>query len=329
MYQPAIQVRSNGLVKYDVWMGESSHKRYNIRESERLPYNGEFSNHARKRLISAIDILIQRNPTKIIYNPISETSHEFNINFITLTVASKINITARQGYDELLSKWLRYMRDKYDLREYVWKAEFQQRGQVHYHVAGNEFIPWQVIRWKWNNLQKKAGLLNDFAREHGHFNPNSTDIHKIEKDQDTLNYISKEIGKNSFEGCKNGYKVCEIYFDKKEKLYVGYVEDGAGSDRWLYMDWNPDLTPHSWDDPAYTLVPAKMEGKIWDASERLKVSRFAELMDTETCNRIGNAIREGKVRRLSMERCDIIKTQKPLELLSNSFLKKYQEYIVN
>lgn len=327
MYVPVIQVRSNSLVKYDAWTGSSTHQRYDFAESERQPYAGGFSPHARKRLMSAIDILIQRNPTRTIYNPISQTEHQFNINFTTLTISSDNLIGARRAYDELLSKWLRYMRDKYDLREYVWKAELQERGQLHYHVCGNQFIPWQVIRWKWNSLQKKAGLLNDYARKNGNFNPNSTDIHAVEKQEDLLGYISKEIGKDSFAGCENGWRVSGVWFDKEAKKYLGWIEDGYMTEQWKYFEWNPDRTPASWPDPKLKLVEVQLDAKAWDASERLKVSRFAEVMDDLTWKRIAEGLRKNKVKKIETERCEVFKTTKPLQLLSDDFLQKYRSYL--
>lgn len=327
MYVPVIQVRSNGLLKYDVWTGSTTHERYDFSQCERSPYDGGFSSHARKRLLSAIDILIQRNPTRKIWNPISETEHDFNINFTTLTISSNTLIGARRGYDELLSKWLRYMRDKYDLREYVWKAELQERGQLHYHVCGNQFIPWQVVRWKWNSLQKKAGLLNDYARQNGNFNPNSVDIHSVEKQEDILGYVSKEISKDTFAGCANGYRVSKVYFDKEVKRYVGWLEDGYMTENWKVFEWEADRTPHSWRDDGFKLVEAKMDAKIWDASERLKVSRFSEQMDQATWDAISAGIRKGQIKQVDADRCEIFKTKTPLKYLSNDFLGKYREYI--
>jgi hypothetical protein len=327
MYRPAIQVRSNGLIKYDVWTGPTLHKRFDFREAIRLQYDGTLTGHARKRLMSAVDIMIQRNPKRRIYNPISETHHDFSISFATLTIASDNLVTAREGYDLLLSKWLRYMRDKYNVREYVWKAELQQRGQLHYHVMCNEFIPWQVLRWKWNSLQKQAGLLNSYARQHGNFNPNSTDIHKVEKEDDILSYISKEIGKTNFYSLANGSAAANVYWDVDNKMYIGNWQEGGENGKWHYGEWDGNRECLSWNKEGMQLVEAKLNGKIWDASERLKVSRFADEMDDETWRNISQAKREGKVREIGTDRCEIFKTNKPLKLLSTKMLENYRQYL--
>lgn len=326
---PAIQVRSNGLIRYDVWTGESKHTRYDFSECEREPYDGSFTDHARKRLMSAIDILIQRNPTRKIWNPISESEHDFSINFITLTIASDIAIGARQGYDLLLSKWIRYMRDKYGMKEYVWKAELQQRGQIHYHILSNCFIPWQVIRWKWNKVQREAGLLDDWAREHHNFNPNSTDIHVMEKLDNVMDYISKEIGKDGFAGMENGYRVSGVWFDKDTQQYIGNWEDGFMSNNWKYGEWKPNLEMKSWPEKGFGLVKHKLDGRIWDAAERLKMKRFSDIIDDATEKIIAAAIRKGGAKKIGADRCEIIKAKNPLSLLSAETLKNYRQYILN
>lgn len=327
MYRPAIQVRSNGLIKYDVWMGSSSYQRFDFQEAARQQYDGTLTAHARKRLISAVDILIQRNPKRWVYNPISETHHEFSINLTTLTIASNRLLSAREAYDTLLVKYLRYMRDKYGLREYVWKAELQERGQIHYHICGNQFVPWQVIRWKWNSLQKQAGLLNDYAREHKNFNPPSTEIKTVEKEEDILGYVSKEIAKTNFYSLANGYAASGVQWDKRNKCYFGYWQEGLGNGPWHYGEWDGNRKCITWEKEGLELVEPKLNGKIWDASELLKISRFADEMDNETWNRIAAAKRAGQVRVIETDKCEIFKTEEPLELLSTPFLKNYRTYI--
>jgi hypothetical protein len=329
MYRPAIQVRSNMLVKYDVWTGPSIHQRFNFREAIRQQYEGTLTAHARKRLMSAVDILIQRNPTRKIYNPISQTEHDFSINFTTLTIASPRLVSAREAYDVLLSRYLRYMRDKYDVREYVWKAELQERGQIHYHLLTNQFIPWQVIKWKWNSLQKQAGLLDDWARQHKNFNPNSTDIHTVEKEEGVLEYISKEIGKTNFYSLANGSAASGVWWDNYAKVYVGNWQDGGEKGQWHYGEWDGDRKCITSAREGMELVEPKLNGKIWDASDALKISRFADEMDDETWSRIAQGKRDGKIKEVAVERCEVFKMAKPLQYLSNNMLKNYREYLSN
>lgn len=312
-----------------MWTGESTVNRFDFEHAARQQYDGTLTAHARRRLLSAVDILIQRNPKREIWNPISNTSHEFSINFITLTVASNTNITAREGYDLLLSKWIRYMRDKYDMREYIWKAELQERGQLHYHITSNTFIPWQVIRWKWNKSQKEAGLLNEYAKKHKNFNPNSVDVHTVEKENDILAYVSKEISKTTWAGIENGGRVKEVIFDKKRQVYTGFAEHDPFSNKWLPYEWDGEGKAVCYNGMGYWLVEAKLDGKVWDASETLKRKRYIDEIDEETFRRIAAAERQGTVRRIGVERCEILKHRDPLILLSPELQKKWREKIMS
>jgi len=139
--------------------------------------------------------MTQASKPKWIFNHISKQYQYHHISFITLTVSAKKNISTRFGYDHLLKPFLGWLRDTKGVKTYVWKLEFQKRGQVHYHITLPDFIDYNEIRKAWNSLQRKAGLLDDYAREHGHFNPNSTDIHAVNNKRNLANYLVKELAK--------------------------------------------------------------------------------------------------------------------------------------
>ena len=88
------------------------------------------------------------------------------------------------------------MRNKHNLRTYIWKAEVQHRGQIHYHITTPSFIHYQTIRDVWNNIQSKAGCLDDYVKEKGHFDANSTDVHEVKHVQDLASYLVKEFCKS-------------------------------------------------------------------------------------------------------------------------------------
>lgn len=191
---PVLQIRKSGLLVYEA--SDPAPPRGN---SDRFsnPYSGTITAGAAKRIKSAVDILLQVSPPRRIFNPISQSTHDFTVSFSTLTVSSKKTIGADEAYKNLLAPWLRYMKSKAGMQNYIWKAELQARGQIHYHLLSNSFIDWKLLRWKWNSLQKKAGYLQEFAREHKHFNPNSTDIHSTKNVQNIEAYLSKYLCKSS------------------------------------------------------------------------------------------------------------------------------------
>lgn len=180
----------------------------------------------------ALDLLVQRSPKQRIWNPVTNTHHDFKMNFITLTIAHNRNLEMQEAYKKLLAPWLRYMRSKMGMTDYVWKGEYQKRGQVHYHLATNCYIPWSSVRWQWNTVQRRAGLLNEFARKYKHFNPPSTDIHSMVKVDDCLSYISKEMCK----GMQNKIQTKGKIWDCNLELKRGRYSDMLTTDMEMLLD---------------------------------------------------------------------------------------------
>jgi hypothetical protein len=191
--QPFVQVRNNCFILYQLptVQGPRSHKKI-----PRIGYSGKVTSAASKRIKAAIDILLQITPTKTIYNPVTKKYFPFKINFVTLTVSSKENIDANFGYKNLMKPFLRKLRKNNNF-SYVWKAELQKRGQLHYHIATNTFLPWSEIRNTWNNLQRKHRLLDDYAQKNKHYNANSTDVHALNSIADVGAYLAKYLSKDN------------------------------------------------------------------------------------------------------------------------------------
>jgi hypothetical protein len=158
-----------------------------------MAYSGNMAQGSIKRINSAVDILLQKSPERIIWNPVTSKYFPFTINFVTLTISGQRNIGLIEGYETLLKPLLRQLRG--GQFSYIWKAEYQERGQLHYHLTTNQFHHWQDLRNRWNKLQKANGHLDGYAERFGHFNANSTDIHSVYKVRNIGAYLSKYMSK--------------------------------------------------------------------------------------------------------------------------------------
>lgn len=198
---PVMQIRGSSVLLYEepvrLYSGLSSIKRrQNMKLQQAKQYSGAMSVGARKRMAKAITIMTQACKPKWIANPITGKSEYHTFSFITLTVASDKLLSARQGYDLLLAPFLDWMRKTARVKTYIWKAELQLRGQIHYHITTPSWIHHREISQKWNYLQREAGLLDDYAKKHGHFNPPSTDIHRTYNVKKMDSYLVKELMKS-------------------------------------------------------------------------------------------------------------------------------------
>lgn len=90
---------------------------------------------------------------------------------------------------------LRILRNSYKMDSYVWKAELQSNGSIHYHLTTDLFIRWELLRHHWNRILDRNGMLEDFKKKYKHENPNSVDIHSVKKVNDLEAYLVKYISK--------------------------------------------------------------------------------------------------------------------------------------
>ena len=170
--------------------------KFNKSESKK-PYSGQVTTHSQRRIRKAVQILTQKSKWQTVYNPITMKDFRFKLTFITLTIPDLANgLSGKESYKLLLKPFLQTMQRVHGMRDYIWKAELQARGTIHYHITTNTFINFMHIKKRWNQLLDKAGLMQDYKAKHNNSNPNSTDIHKVYNDENIEAYLEKYISKN-------------------------------------------------------------------------------------------------------------------------------------
>jgi len=196
---PAMQVRCHSVLIYCYPDRPLTHKR-------KLPtatYTGMVSGSTAKRIRRTVDIFLQKSPSKTVWNPITQRPNTFRLTFLTLTLSAKELIPHKEVYKKGLSPFLDWLRRR-NVKSYLWKAELQKRGQVHYHITINQFLRYDAVRDEWNKIQRRAGWLDDFHRTNGHWKPNSTDIHAVQKIDRIDLYLAKYIAKADANGKIDG-----------------------------------------------------------------------------------------------------------------------------
>lgn len=196
-------------------------------------YSSEVTKGVKKRIASAIDVFMQTTDWHIVYNTVTQKHMNFKMGFVTLTITDICDWEGDVCYKRLLMPWLRAMKDKYGLRKYIWKYEYQKRGNVHFHITIDVFIPYDKICKEWNKIQRKNGLLQEYGLRNGHYNANSTDVHKVWKIVNIGAYLGKYMAKDEarrwflhgdYPGCifpkKGRGKVWDCSTEVKRKRYT-------------------------------------------------------------------------------------------------------------
>lgn len=193
-------------------------------------WNGYLSKSAKKKLKMYIEAMINGKKWQQQQRKQSQkANHCFT--FCTLTLSDyQGDITDNFVKKKMLGWFLARMRDTYFLKNYLWKAEKQDNGNVHFHIIMDVAIHWRKIRDLWNRIQDYYGFLNRYQAERLQAYPerkfrffgkwkkrgkitsvqeqrkyfenqrkrdfkdaNSTDIHSLQGVKDVASYITKEF----------------------------------------------------------------------------------------------------------------------------------------
>lgn len=226
-----LQIRAKSIITYPQYTYPISKKsnellnmKKNILEHKKLAYNKILSESAKKRMARAIDILCQCAIKKRIYNNVCKKYVTHRLSFITLTISAKKNISLKNGYDLGLKRFLNILRKRNLITNYIWKAEIQRRGQLHYHITTTAFVDYQIIKDVWNNIQKSNGWLEDYYNITGHYNANSTDIHAVKHVNDLSAYLIKEFVKSHQNNFSDNGKKWDCSQNLRGKKYFTVAE---------------------------------------------------------------------------------------------------------
>jgi len=187
-------------------------------EDQNRTYSGKLTPGAKKRLARSIDLLVQSTQRTWIDNPYEPGKKmPFQIAFTTLTVHSPERmITHKEAYKNLLSPMLQWLRRSHNVYLYIWKAELQERGQIHYHLLLGSFVDMKQLRNKWNRLQRDCGYLDMYFETHGHYDAPSTEIKNALLHDDVAGYLQKEFSKTIQSNENIGGKIWDCSMNLKE-----------------------------------------------------------------------------------------------------------------
>lgn len=143
------------------------------------------------RLRDSLGWWIESAPRKQFYSKKDAKNFHFKLNFITLTLPSKQCHSDKQITNELLKLFLNHLRKVWSCQNYVWRAEKQFNGNIHYHIMSDVFIHHSDLRRVWNGILNKLGYIDRYKGS----NPNSTDVHAIKTGSEATAYLCKYFSK--------------------------------------------------------------------------------------------------------------------------------------
>lgn len=185
---PCITIRQHWIACYGIWDGDRR-KQPNRPKSNKA--TSGLSNKAKQRLTIAIELLASAAQTKRLYWHEEKRYISYKLNFVTLTLPSSQIHTDGQIQLQILKPFLRWWRDRNPSLLYIWKAEVQDNGNIHFHITSNSFIHHQVLRRHWNKNCERLGYISRSVSN----NPNSTDVHALKSIKNISAYLAAYVTK--------------------------------------------------------------------------------------------------------------------------------------
>lgn len=115
----------------------------------------------------------------------------FRQGFMTLTLPGVATADHKAIKRKVLDPFFTYSRNVLGLRDYVWTAELQKRGEIHFHVLVNQFLDKGRIRKAWNDACARSGIVD---MSQGSDKP-STEIEAVKSYHGSKAYAAKYLGK--------------------------------------------------------------------------------------------------------------------------------------
>ena len=263
---PVMQVRTWGLLVYErkEWHYKpkkdrtplnttNHHSNKYTTDSPNNQYSGSLTPFAKRKLKRAIQLLVASSKDKEAPNFKTGGTFKFKVNFITLTLpAPQGNISDKELKSQCLDPWIKRMRRQLKLNNYVWRAERQENGNLHFHFITDTYLHYQKIRDNWNEVLNKFNFINEFEAKHGHRNPNSTDVHAVWKVKNLTQYFIKYMSKETPNGMTIEGKLWDCSKALKTKENCESLLETEVLDTWTKAISDPEIEVKT--DTNYTLA---------------------------------------------------------------------------
>ena len=229
----SVQVRPNGFLTYsdrDENQGDNENLKAGREKLTHGGYNGTMSSKA----VSSVKKYVTNWVTALnaqAGNPFERLEAQAKrLRFVTLTLPATQQ-HSDQELKRVFSSWFLVMlKRKYGVENYVWRAETQKTGGLHFHVMIDKPVPHKELRRIWNDCitplgyisryraNQKAWHSNGFkvrrelfgswsaaaqrkayneGQESNWSSPNTTDIHALQNVKNVVAYVVKYVSKNS------------------------------------------------------------------------------------------------------------------------------------
>ncbi|HMG38017.1 MAG TPA: hypothetical protein VK566_02440 [Nitrososphaeraceae archaeon] len=201
-------------VKGKVWICPQCSIKHSVTLTK---HNGSLSSQSKSKVTAAIHALRLISNWKYVWVQDTKQAWKFRMNFITLTIPYPQMHSDQMIMKECFNPMLKYLTQNAKMNSYVWKAEAQSNGDLHFHITTNVFIHYAKVRKKWNSYLAKLGYIERYFNQHGDDDPPSAEVKAVKNDNRLASYIAGELTKkdNNKNTCSFSCPVDNGYYTRK------------------------------------------------------------------------------------------------------------------
>lgn len=259
-YTHIIKINPKYAVSYYHYPDRSAPKRSPFSKSLRK-CNAILSHKAKQNLRNCFQWLQIISNLKTVYSKKENKTFKFKLSFITLTLSDVQKHSDDYIKSHLLEPFLKWMGRSHQANSYIWKAEVQNNGNIHFHITTNKFIHWKSVRAKWNNLLSKHDYCKVYQDGTNDKGSCATEIKAVRNEKQIANYIVNYVSK------KDLFKKIKDYSTKK----VTYINsESCELNNHFYVREN--FRQVSCCDGTSREYKRQIHGRIWSASTNLNQS---------------------------------------------------------
>lgn len=172
---------------------------------------GQLSKNSRKKILHAAAWLMILARKKA-YKTKSGKIINYRVSMITLTLPAAQKHPDKIIVSKILSPWLTNMRNNYDLRNYIWRAEKQRNGNIHFHILTDTALDYFTVLKTWNKRLWFGDYIMDFRRNNpGKNYPSGVDVVRFTSKNSAYDYVGKYVSKSGSSDVDDNHVTCRHY----------------------------------------------------------------------------------------------------------------------
>lgn len=220
------------------------------------------SSQSKRKLSHSFSLLNHLSPPRTIWANTKKPIYNFRTSFVTLTLPAAQMHEDKDIKGRILNNFLNVMRQKFGLKNYVWKAELQKNENIHFHIVWDLYIHHAAVRYYWNQSLELLGYVSNY---HARFSPMSLATY--------ARYRKKPVSE-VVAAFRYGQKTNWMSPPTEQ---VVAVKDALTLAKYL----NKYILKNPADDDAGGINRIQLFGRVWGRSQSISAIQFSKYYDAD------------------------------------------------